>query len=267
MTSNNKQQLLIQELKKFYTQLRRFRDLVEELHTKQMDTGSAERQRESIREELVRKSGKLKPIVVRLTGKQYGQVFNEVFDVWTEALGVSPIPSRQIWSLRALTDNVNEAIGKLEGVSTPEILKEAIYPSDTPYDAYKNIKEIISLATKKLIVVDPYVDGTVVTLLENVQPKVQIQILTRNMKGDFELTGQKFKEQREKAQQGTLEIRKSGKLHDRFIVADEKAFQIGASLKDAGAKMCAINEFKGSDIKTMLKKIISGYWAEAEIVL
>lgn len=125
MVSNNKQKFLIQELREFYTQLRRFRDLVQKLHTEKMDTGSEERQRESIREELVRKSGKLKPIVVHLTEKQYGQLSNQLFDVWTEALGAGyPYPSHQMWSLGALMDNVNEAIGRLEaGPGLEELFK------------------------------------------------------------------------------------------------------------------------------------------------
>jgi len=154
-----------------------------------------------------------------------------------------------------------------ETTSASKTLHEAVYPSDLPYNAYKDIKAIISLATKKLMVVDPYVDSTIVTLLENVKPGVGIQVLTRKMQGDFQLAGQKFKEQRQKSQQGTLEVRKSGKLHDRFVFADGKSFHLGASIKDAGTKMCAMSEFEDSDIKSELSETISGYWAEAEIVL
>jgi predicted nucleotide-binding protein len=133
MASNNKQQLLIQELKEFYTQLREFRYAVEKLHTTRRDTGSAERQRESIREELVRKSGKLKPIVVHLTGKQYGQQFNESFDLWTEALGAGSSAPLQRWSLGALMDSANEAIGRLE--AEPEL--EKLFKMTPPFESPK----------------------------------------------------------------------------------------------------------------------------------
>jgi len=121
MASNNKQQLLVQELKEFYEQLSEFRYAVEKVHKTRMDTGSAKRQRESIRADLVRKSGQLKPIVVHLTGKQYGQQFNESFDLWTEALGAGSSAALQIWSLGALMDSANEAIGRLE--AEPELEK------------------------------------------------------------------------------------------------------------------------------------------------
>ena len=92
---NNRQQTLIQELKEFHSQLKEFRYSVEELDRTRMDTGSRKREREIIREELVRKSGKLKPIAVHLTGKQYGQQWNQSFDMWTAALGAGSSGTRQ----------------------------------------------------------------------------------------------------------------------------------------------------------------------------
>ena len=110
---NDRQQTLVKELEEFHAQLSEFKYSIEKVHKTRMDTGSAQRERERIRAQLVRKSGKLKPIVVHLTGKQYGQQFNESFDVWTEALSASRSYSPlQIWSLGALMDNVIETIGR-----------------------------------------------------------------------------------------------------------------------------------------------------------
>lgn len=155
-----------------------------------------------------------------------------------------------------------------ETVSTSEVSREAIYPSDTPYNAYKHIKSIITSATKKLIVVDPYVDDTVMVLLEEVQHDVEIQVLTRNMKGDFQLVAQKFRQERQKAGRGSFEVHKDkGDFHDRFIVADGKFFQVGASIKDAGLKVFAVNEIEESGNKSVLMEIISKSWDAAEKVL
>jgi len=166
---------------------------------------------------------------------------------------------------------VNTTIGKLEKVLESEQLpREAVYSSDVPYNAYKGIRDIISLATRKLIVVDPYVDGTVVTLLENVQLGVEIQVLSRKMQGDFQLASQKFKEQREMAGQGSLEVRKDkggGRFHDRFIVADDNFFHLGASIKDAGTKVFAINKMDDPRNKSVLMENIRKAWDAAEKVL
>jgi hypothetical protein len=112
------------------------------------------------------------------------------------------------------------------------------------------------------------VDGTVVTLLENVQPSVKIQVLTRKVRGDFQLAAQKFKQQRETAGQGSLEVRQDkGDFHDRFIVADDNFFHLGASIKDAGTKVCAINEIEDSHNKSVLGENIRKAWDVAAKVL
>ena len=88
-------------------------------------------------------------------------------------------------------------------------------------------------------------------------------LATRNQRS-FSL---ELKEQSEKNQREPLEVPKSNKLHDSFIVADDKIFHVGASIKDAGEKMFFMSECKGSDIKRELSRIICGYWSEAKIVL
>jgi len=159
-----------------------------------------------------------------------------------------------------------EILGKT--VPTSKVPSEAVYSSGTPYDAYKDIKDIIILAANKLIIVDPYVDGTVVTLLENAKPSAAIQVLTRKIQGDFQLAAQKFKQQREMAGQGSLEMRRDKKsFHDRFIVSDDKFFHLGASIKDAGIKVFAINEIEDSRNKSVLGENIRKAWDAAEKVL
>jgi len=230
---------------------------------------------EPLRLELQRKYGKLKAVIEEYGdstevllegGKRECEAFTSAFSYTQFSRGALDVV------MDTAISAINIAIGNLESLTLPETgqmgaPQETVFPSGKTYDAYKAIMGIITTATKKLIIVDSYVDSTLFTMLENVQPKVQIQILTQSMKGDFQLAGQKFKEQREKDQQATLEIRKSGKFHDRFIVADGKVFHIGASIKDAGAKVCFMSEVEMADIKTTLKEAISAYWDEAEIVL
>jgi predicted nucleotide-binding protein len=129
---NNRQQALIQELKEFHSQLKEFRYLIDELRETGMDTASRERERESLREELVRKSGKLKPIVVDLTGKQYGEQLGRSFDMWTSALGSGSYGTRQTWSLGCVIDNVNEAIGGLEAEPESKTLSERKSAFESP---------------------------------------------------------------------------------------------------------------------------------------
>ena len=119
---------LLNDLQEFYHQLKVFNDLLEARDSSKMRTSHEDKELQRVREEIVRKGGRLKAIVVRLTGKQFGQQFGQVFDVWAEALGASSYPPLQKWSLGALTDNVNEAIGRLEGGASVDVA----LPSELP---------------------------------------------------------------------------------------------------------------------------------------
>lgn len=257
------------ELEQFRDGLLRYRALIL-AKKKAGQSWSLEAKLQKLQTQLQQKRGGIESALEEHGGSlsDYRYEFGErvKYDIFDSALGSTsfkPYPAQFIINaLDAAINEVNKAIGRLEPPAATQLPHEAVYPSGKPYDAYKDIKGIIIGVSKKLIVVDPYVDSTPFSLLENVKTGIQIQILTRQIRGDFEVTGQKFR-----AQQGMLEVRKSGKLHDRFIVADEKIFHIGASIKDAGTKMCAMSEFEGAYIKKTLRKTISSYWDEAEIVL
>jgi len=258
------------ELKHFYEGFIRYKELVIA-----KNRGSLKSEQESefqdLSAQLQRSYGSLKkviekyggPSVLLLEGGNYKcEAFSSAFNYTLFS------PGTLVAVMDAAITTLNMAIGNLEKLLKSEQLpREAIFQNGKQYDAYEAIKDIITTATKKLIIVDTWVDGTLFHLLGNAQPNVQIQILTQNMIGDFMLAGQKFKKQREKGQQGTLTVHKSSKFHDRFIVVDDKIFHLGASIKDAGDKMFAMSEIEGPDIKSKLSETISSYWDKAEIVL
>ena len=257
----------VEQLKQFLQELEKFRELQIAAGDERLDP-----ELDKLRTKLVRKSAQMKELLLPHGGQLILTQFNEDFDAFdtafTEPIYPWGIATQWHAAVNCLIQKTNETIGKLEMMSTQDGLREAVYSSGTPYDAYKDIKGIISLATKKLVVVDPYVDGTVVTLLENVQPGVEIQVLTRNMQGDFRLAVQKFTQQREMATQGSLEVRQDkGSFHDRLIVADDNFFHLGASIKDAGTKVCATNRIEDSRNKSVLGESIRKAWGAAEKVL
>jgi hypothetical protein len=270
LNETSKQEVLA-ELGQFINEFARYKDFVIMPEKKRVAV-NVEAEFQKLRLKLLREYGRLKPVIEKYSGPTRVHIPNVRYEYEAFASVLGNYEEFGPRNLKLLVDSaitaINITIGSLEkGLESEQVPLEAIYPSGTPYNAYKDIRDKLTTATRKLIIVDPYVDSTLFNMLEKVQHGVAIQVLTRNMKGDFKLAGQKFNEQREKAQQGILEVRKSGKIHDRFVVGDDKFFHLGASIKDAGTKMCAMSEFEGSDIKSKLTETISGYWAEAEIVL
>ena len=93
------------------------------------------------------------------------------------------------------------------------------------YDAYSLLVDIISKAKKSIIIIDNYIDKTVLDILSKKKINVNISIISNN-----KLNLSKFNEQ-----YPILKIVNSNKYHDRFIIIDENiVFHLGVSLKDLG---------------------------------
>lgn len=155
----------------------------------------------------------------------------------------------------------HEALSELQRQSGN--VSEAVYPAGSPYDAYKAIRELIKQSSRQLTVADSYVNSTLVELLEVVPVGVSIRVLTRDMQGDFRLASSKFGQQR-----GNFEVRKEpGDLHDRYLIIDNEAYSLGASIKDAGTKMCGIHRIEQPQVKQVVMTLIEDLWKKSAKVV
>jgi hypothetical protein len=117
--------------------------------------------------------------------------------------------------------------------------REIFFHQNRQHDAYVRIREILHETKKALHIIDPYTDGSLFKLLATVKSPLNIRILTAKTGGaDFALEAKKFRAQ---YPQLALEIRLTREFHDRFIILDSiKCYHLGASIKDAGSKVCMI---------------------------
>ena len=125
--------------------------------------------------------------------------------------------------------------------------KQKIFYDGQIYDAYSLIIDIIKKAEKEIVVIDNYVNKDVFDMLSNKKNGVKVTIISSNELNDLDIN--KFNEQ-----YPLLEVIKSNKYHDRFIVIDSiEIYHLGASFKDAGKKCFAINKMEDN---TVIKSII-----------
>lgn len=111
------------------------------------------------------------------------------------------------------------------------------------WDSYSLIIDIIKRAKSKILIIDNYIDDSILKMLSKKNKYVEVIILTSQNCDISKLDINKFNKQ-----YPTLKIAISNKFHDRFIVIDNKElYHCGASLKDLGKKCFAIN--KMNDIK------------------
>jgi len=117
---------------------------------------------------------------------------------------------------------------------------EGIYYDGQIFDAYVFVSDIIKTAKKDIILIDNYIDESVLLLLSKRKTGVKACIYTSKISKQLKQDIEKFNKQYSK-----IDVQTFTKSHDRFIIIDnEIVYHIGASLKDLGKKWFAFSKIK-----------------------
>ncbi len=136
----------------------------------------------------------------------------------------------------ALTTQVAENNKKLEEVfrrldDNSEKPEKGIFYDGQIFDAYTFINERIREAKKRIVLIDNYVDDSVLTMLDKRNKGVDAVVYTKNISRQLSLDFEKHN-----AQYSPIEVKQFDRAHDRFLCIDDTVYLIGASLKDLGKK-------------------------------
>ena len=135
--------------------------------------------------------------------------------------------------------------------SVPVPMKQNVFVQGQIFDAYAAFQNLVQKARKEIILIDNYIDLTVLERLAKKRPGVNVTIYTRSDTQITHLDIAKFN-----AQYPTLIIKHTSKMHDRFLILDNnKIYFIGASVKDLGKKCFAFNIMDSSFISLILKEL------------
>jgi hypothetical protein len=128
--------------------------------------------------------------------------------------------------------------------------KEGIFYEGQIFDAYIFVSDLIKSATKSIILIDNYIDETVLLLLSKRKTNVGAKIYTKQISQQLQLDLKKHNSQYE-----PINIFESDSFHDRFLIVDSIVYHIGASLKDLGKKLFAFSkmEIKGNEFLKLIK--------------
>lgn len=107
------------------------------------------------------------------------------------------------------------------------------------FDAYKFVSDLIRSAKKSIILIDNYVDDSVLTLFNKRNKDVQVTIFTKEISKQLLLDIAKYN-----SQYLPIEVKEFKQSHDRFMIIDnQEVYHFGASLKDLGKKWFAFSKF------------------------
>ena len=127
--------------------------------------------------------------------------------------------------------------------------KQSIFFDGQIFDAYSLIIDIINKAKQKILIIDNYIDDSILKMLSKKNKDVEVVILTTQNSNIRKLDIQKFNKQ-----YPVLKLAYTNKFHDRFIVIDNKElYHIGASLKDLGKKCFAISKIEDNEYRSIEK--------------
>jgi len=128
--------------------------------------------------------------------------------------------------------------------------KQGIFFNGQIFDAYLFVADIIKSAITSIVLIDNYVDESVLLMMSKRNSKVEATIYTANISAQLKLDLKKFN-----AQYPKVEVRIFTKSHDRFLIIDNTVvYHIGASLRDLGKKWFAFSKIE-LDATDMLIKL------------
>jgi len=144
-------------------------------------------------------------------------------------------------------ENFEKVFQALEAAEPP---KQGIFYNGQVHDAHAFVSELIRTAKKSLVLIDNYIDDSVLTLLTKRKKGVAASIYTQSISKQLTLDLDKHN-----AQYPPIEIHTFKDAHDRFLILDERdIYHIGASLKDLGKKWFAFSKFETGAV-AMLDKL------------
>ena len=178
----------------------------------------------------------------------------------------------RIWATRVLKDYllkgyvINNRMNRLEDrmeaigaqvnqlelqLNTHLIPTQGVFYEGQVFDAYALISKIICSAKKSIVLIDNYVDESVLVHLSKRHDKVSITLLTKTISKQLQLDVQKAN-----AQYPPIQVKLFGQSHDRFLIIDQtEIYHLGASLKDLGKKWFAFSKLDQRTVPSMLASI------------
>lgn len=143
-----------------------------------------------------------------------------------------------------MEDNIYSLIKRVDDIDfqlkTSLPPNEGIFFNGQIFDAWVFISGLIKSANKSLILIDNYVDESVLNLFLKRKDGVVVNIYTANFTSLL-----KYDLEKHNKQYPPIEIKSFSNAHDRFLIIDKKeVYHIGASLKDLGKKLFAFSKME-----------------------
>lgn len=136
-----------------------------------------------------------------------------------------------------------------QALDSAEPPKQGIFFNGQVFDAYTFVADLIRSAKKSIVLIDNYIDDSVLTLFSKRQAGVSVGLYTKTVSKQLKNDVDKFNQQ-----YPSIQIHSFDQSHDRFMIIDgNELYHIGASLKDLGKKWFAFSRFERGVLEVLDK--------------
>ena len=128
--------------------------------------------------------------------------------------------------------------------------RQGIFFDGQIYDAYTFVADLVRKAARRIVLIDNYIDDTVLTMLSKRTAGVEATIYTGNISKQLQLDLDKHN-----AQYPPITVRTFSKAHDRFLIIDDAVYLVGASIKDLGKKWFGFTLMENTEAEELIGKM------------
>ena len=128
--------------------------------------------------------------------------------------------------------------------------RQGIFFDGQIYDAYTFVADLVRKAARRIVLIDNYIDDTVLTMLSKRADGVEATIYTGKISKQLQLDLDKHN-----AQYPPITVRTFSKAHDRFLIIDDAVYLVGASIKDLGKKWFGFTLMENTEAEELIGKI------------
>jgi len=149
---------------------------------------------------------------------------------------------------RAVSIKIEQVFSKLDRRTDDK--KQCIFFDGQVFDAYEFICNLIKSATRRVVLVDNYIDYSVLSMLDKRESGVSASIFTQKVGDQFKLDIAKHD-----AQYPPIPIWVFKMSHDRFMIIDDRVYHVGASVKDLGKKWFTVSLMEAQDANAIISRL------------
>ena len=135
---------------------------------------------------------------------------------------------------------------RLDNLTSIDIFKDKIFYNGHFFEGYSFIKNLFIKAINRIIIIDNYLDYSVLEMLNDISVDISIYIASHTPISNKELS--LFQANH------ILNVIRTNNYHDRFIIIDNELYSIGSSIKDIGKKISKISKLEAINIDDLLNR-------------